>query len=78
MLANQLNMVPGEFIWSGGDQHIYSNHVEQVKLQLARKPLTQPTIKFSAGGLDVRDMEYDDIIIEGYESHPSIAAKVAV
>lgn len=78
MLANQLNMAPGEFIWTTGDHHIYSNHVEQVKEQLTRDPKKLPTVKFKTKGKDIRDITMDDIVIENYEAHPHIAGKVAV
>lgn len=80
MLANQLNMVAEEFIWTGGDCHIYNNHKAQVELQLAREPKVQPTISFTtaAKGKDIREITPEDFVIENYESHPHIAGKVAV
>lgn len=80
MLANQLNMVADEFIWSGGDCHIYSNHQEQVVLQMGREPKKVPTLRFKpeAVGKDIRDIRQDDFVIENYEYHPHIAGKVAV
>lgn len=80
MLANQLGMVADEFVWSGGDVHIYSNHQEQTDLQLTREPYEQPTIRFKpdAVGKDIREICEDDFEIIGYESHPHIAGKVAV
>lgn len=80
MLANQLNMVADEFIWTGGDTHIYSNHQEQTELQLAREPKVGPTIRFApeAKGKDIREIGITDFTIEDYEYHPHIAGKVAV
>ncbi|HFH4533427.1 thymidylate synthase [Pseudomonas aeruginosa] len=80
MLANQMNMVAEEFIWSGGDVHIYSNHQEQTDLQLTRWPKVLPTIRFKeeAIGKDIREIGVDDFVIENYEYHPHIAGKVAV
>lgn len=80
MLANQLNMVADEFIWTGADTHIYNNHREQVALQLTREPYATPTVLFKpdAVGKDIRDITPDDFDIIGYESHPHIAGKVAV
>lgn len=80
MLANQLNMVADEFIWTGGDTHVYSNHQEQTTLQLTREPKVLPTIRFTpeAKGKDIRDIGITDFTIEDYEYHPHIAGKVAV
>lgn len=77
-LANMLNMEADELIWSGGDCHIYNNLMEQVKTQLEREPMAQPTIKFSKSGLDIRDMTYSDIEVVDYVSHPLIRGKVSV
>lgn len=80
MLANQLNMVADEFIWTGGDTHVYSNHQEQTTLQLTREPKVLPTISFTpeAKGKDIREIGITDFTIENYEYHPHIAGKVAV
>ncbi|QJB22918.1 putative thymidylate synthase [Pseudomonas phage fnug] len=80
MLANQMNMIAEEFIWTGGDVHIYSNHQEQTDLQLTREPKVLPTIRFKeeAIGKDIREIGVDDFVIENYEYHPHIAGKVAV
>lgn len=77
-IANQLDMDADEFIWSAGDSHIYSNHMEQVKLQLSREPLEQPTIEFSEKGKSILELTYDDIKVIGYNSHERITAPVAV
>jgi thymidylate synthase len=80
MLANQLNMVAEEFIWTGGDCHIYSTHADQTVLQLTREPMNLPTIRFrdDTVGKDIREITPEDFVIENYESHPHIAGKVAV
>lgn len=80
MLANQLNMVAEEFIWTGGDTHVYSNHQEQTELQLTREPYEEPTIRFrtEAIGKDIREISMGDFVIENYDYHPHIAGKVAV
>lgn len=80
MLANQLNMVAEELVWSGGDVHIYSNHVEQTDLQLTRDPKAVPTIRFKpeVKGKDIREIGIDDFEILNYTFHPHIAGKVAV
>jgi len=79
-LANQLNMVADEFVWTGGDCHIYSNHQEQTDLQLTREPKALPTIRFTpeAKGKDIREIRPEDFEILNYEYHPHIAGKVAV
>lgn len=79
-LANQFNMVAEEFIWTGGDCHIYSNHEEQCKLQRTRNTYPTPTIRFKpeAKGKSYLDITRDDYVIENYQFHPHIAGKVAV
>lgn len=79
-LANQFNMAAEEFIWTGGDCHIYNNHQEQTDLQLTREPYDTPRILFKPEvyGKDQREITPDDFVILGYESHPHIAGKVAV
>lgn len=80
MLANQFNMVAEEFIWVGGDTHIYSNHVEQMAEYKAQPQFETPTIRFKpeAYGKDVREITQDDYDILNYVHGPRIAAKVAV
>lgn len=78
MLGNMLNMVPEDFIWSGGDNHVYLNHIEQANLQLTRTTNDLPTVTFREKGIDIRTMTFDDIIISDYESHPSIKAPISV
>ena len=72
------NLVPGEFIHTLGDAHIYSNHIEQVKLQLTRvyKPL--PTLTLNPEVKNIFDFKFEDIQIVGYEAHPAIKAEIAV
>lgn len=80
MVSQQLNMMPSRFIWTGGDCHIYSNHIEQVKLQLERHGKEQkklPTLKLSKAR-DIFSYEFEDFHIYNYDSHPHIAAPVAV
>ena len=79
-LANQFNMVTEEFIWTGGDCHIYSNHTDQVKLQMSRNTYPTPTIRFKpeSVGKSFLDITRDDYEILDYQSHPHIAGKVAV
>ncbi|BEG72520.1 hypothetical protein RVBP21_1480 [Pseudomonas phage BRkr] len=79
-LANQFNMVAEEFIWTGGDCHIYSNHEEQVTLQRSRNTYPTPTIRFKpeAKGKPFLDITREDYEILDYQFHPHIAGKVAV
>lgn len=80
MLANQFNMVAEEFVWTGGDTHIYSNHMDQVKLQQTRDVYEQPTIIFKpeSKGKHILEITRDDYTIDNYKFHPHIAGKVAV
>ncbi|MFZ2242802.1 MAG: thymidylate synthase [Gordonia amarae] len=77
MMAAQAGLDVGEFIWTGGDCHIYDNHVEQVTRQLSREPYPYPTLRLRHRD-SLFDYEYDDIEVIGYQSHPGIAAPVAV
>jgi thymidylate synthase len=79
MLAEVTNMAPGEFIWNGGDIHIYTNHVAGLSEQLDR-PLTypSPTFNFSRVVESIDDFRYDDFVISGYESHARVVLPVAV
>jgi thymidylate synthase len=78
MLADQCGLEPGTFVWTGGDCHLYSNHLEQARLQLSRdiRPLPQLTIKRRPDSIDLYD--YSDFEISGYDPHPHIPAPVAV
>lgn len=78
MLAQACDLQPGEFIWTGGDCHIYSNHMEQVHTQLAREPRTWPTMRLNPHKKDVFAFEYEDFTLEGYDPYPGIKAPVAV
>jgi len=78
MLAQVCDLEPGEFIWTGGDCHIYNNHFEQVKTQLAREPRALPTMKLNPAKKDIFSFELDDFTLEGYDPHPGIKAPVAV
>ena len=78
MVAQQTGLEVGEFIWTGGDCHIYTNHIEQVKEQLSREPYPFPTLKLRQAP-SIFDYQMDDIdASEGYQHHPKIAAAVAV
>ncbi len=78
MIAQVCGLQVGEFIWTGGDCHIYQNHREQVELQLTRSLMTLPTLSLNPDIKDIFAFNYEDISVEGYESHPAIKAKVAV
>lgn len=78
LVAQQCNLGVGEFIWSGGDCHIYSNHLEQVDLQLTRQPLPLPQLVLKRQPPSLFDYVYEDIEVINYQSHPAIRAAVAV
>ena len=78
MLAQQCDLEVGDFIWTGGDCHIYTNHLAQVDLQLTREPLPLPTLQFTRRPPSIFDYTFDDVAIVGYQSHPAIKASVAV
>lgn len=78
MVAQQTGLAPGEFIWTGGDCHLYSNHMEQVELQLSRTPLELPKLAIHRQPKSIFDYEYEDFEVVGYESHPAIKAPVAI
>lgn len=78
MIAHQVGLEPGDFVWTGGDCHIYDNHVDQVREQLTREPYPYPTLRFGRRPESVFDYTYDDFIIEDYQHHPPIRAAVAV
>jgi thymidylate synthase len=78
MVAQQCDLDVGDFIWTGGDCHIYSNHAEQVALQLSRAPLAYPTLHIKRCPASIFDYEFDDFEVLGYECHPAIKAPVAV
>lgn len=78
MIAQQLNMEVGEFVWTGGDIHIYNNHIEQVKTQLTRAPYAAPTLTIKRKPESIFDYTEDDFVLLGYQYHPAIKGAVAV
>jgi thymidylate synthase len=78
MLAQQCDLDVGDFIWTGGDCHIYSNHTEQVALQLSRTPFPYPTLHIRRKPDSIFDYTLDDFEVRDYEHHPAIKAPVAV
>lgn len=78
MFAQQCDLTPGEFVWTGGDVHLYSNHFEQAKLQLSREPFPLPKLVIKRKPASIFDYEFEDFEIVNYQSHPSIKAPIAV
>lgn len=78
MIAQQCDLEVGDFVWTGGDCHIYSNHLEQVNLQLTRKPFPLPTLHLKRKPASLFDYQFEDIEIVNYQAHPHIKAEVAV
>lgn len=78
MMAQQCNLEVGDFVWTGGDCHLYSNHLEQVDLQLSREFFPLPKLNILRKPDSIFDYEFEDFEIAGYESHPAIKAPVAV
>jgi thymidylate synthase len=78
MMAQVTGLKPGDFVWTGGDVHIYRNHLEQVKLQLTREPLKLPEMKINPVVKNIFGFKYEDFELVGYKAHPHIPGKVSV
>ena len=78
MLAQQCDLQVGDFVWTGGDCHLYSNHAEQVEVQLGRTPLPPPTLHIKRRPPSIFDYELEDFEMHGYQPHPAIKAPVAI
>ena len=78
MLAQVVGLQPGDFIWTGGDTHLYSNHLEQAREQLTRTPRTLPQMRLNPEVTDIFGFQYDDFKLENYDPWPAIKAPVAV
>ncbi|MCP1374067.1 thymidylate synthase [Dyella lutea] len=78
MVAQVCDLEVGDFVHTLGDAHLYNNHMEQARLQLTREPLPLPTLRLNPGIRSIFDFRYEDVTIEGYQSHPAIKAPVAV
>jgi thymidylate synthase len=78
MVAQQCDLAPGDFVWTGGDCHIYSNHFDQVREQLSRAPRPYPKLSIKRKPASLFEYAYDDFEILGYDPHPHIKAPVAV
>ena len=78
MVAQQCDLLPGEFVWTGGDVHLYSNHLDQTKLQLTREPFPLPKLVIHRKPDSIFDYQFEDLEIAGYQFHPGIKAPIAV
>ena len=78
MVAQQCDLEVGEFIWTGGDTHLYLNHLEQARLQLTRQPLPLPSLHLRRKPANLFDYQYEDFEIRNYQSHPAIKAPISV
>jgi thymidylate synthase len=78
MMAQQCDLEVGDFVWTGGDVHLYSNHMEQTALQLSREPRPLPQLVIKRKPDSIFDYKFEDFEIEGYDPHPGIKAPVAI
>ena len=78
MVAQVCDLALGDFVWTGGDTHLYSNHMEQVDLQLTRSPRTLPTMRINPDKKDLLDFVFEDFTLENYDPYPGIKAPVAI
>ena len=78
MIAQVCGLQPGEFVWSGGDCHLYLNHLEQAKLQIERKPMDLPKLRLNPKISDIDEFSYEDIEIIDYIHHPHISAPISI
>ena len=78
LMAQVTGLAPGEFIHTFGDAHLYLNHLEQARLQLARAPRRLPIMRINPAVTDIFAFRYEDFALEGYDPHPHIKAQVAV
>lgn len=78
MIAQQTGLEPGEFVWTGGDCHIYDNHQEQVREQLTREPYPYPTLRITRTPESILDYDFEDFEVVDYQHHPAIRGAVAV
>jgi thymidylate synthase len=78
MIAHVCDLEPGEFIWTGGDVHIYQNHLDQVDEQLGREPGERPEMHLNPAIDDIDDFTYDDFELKNYDPQPYIKAPIAV
>ncbi len=78
MVAEQCGLLPGTFVWTGGDVHIYQNHIDQVNLQLTRQPFSLPSLVIKRKPATLFDYEFEDFEVVNYQYHPGIKAPIAV
>tara|TARA_B100001142_G_scaffold110633_1_gene112627 strand:- start:913 stop:1680 length:768 start_codon:yes stop_codon:yes gene_type:complete len=78
MIAQVCDLEPGEFIWTGGDCHLYLNHIEQAKIQVNREPLKSPVLIMNSEIKSIDDFRYEDISIQEYQHHPHISAPISI
>lgn len=78
MVAQQCELALGDFVWTGGDTHLYSNHLEQTRLQLTRAPRALPTMKITRKPASIFDYQFEDFELSGYDPYPHIKAPVAI
>ena len=78
MVAQAVGLKPGEFVWTGGDCHLYSNHLEQARLQLSREPRALPKMTLNPAVKDLFAFQFEDFRLSDYDPHPHIKAPVAV
>jgi len=78
MVAQQCDLALGEFVWTGGDTHLYANHMEQTALQLSREPKALPKMTILRKPESIFDYRFEDFELSGYECHPHIKAPVAI
>ena len=78
MMAKICGLEPGEFVWTGGDCHLYMNHLEQAREQISREPKELPRLVLDGSVTKIDEFEYGHISIEGYEHHPHIPAPISV
>lgn len=78
MIAQVTDLIPGEFVHTFGDAHLYSNHIEQAKTQLAREPFSLPTMAINPQIKNINDFRFEDFVLKDYQSHPAIKAPIAV
>jgi thymidylate synthase len=78
MVAQQCNLEVGEFIWTGGDCHLYLNHLEQARTQLTRTPMPLPALHIKKNPVSLFAYAYEDFEFLNYESHPAVKAPIAV
>lgn len=78
MFAQQCDLTPGEFVWTGGDVHLYTNHLDQANQQLSRAPYPLPQLNIKRKAPSIFDYQFDDFEIVNYQAHPSIKAPIAV